>query len=106
MQKNISLRHETTPEQLQLVLVKLQEMLVVHPKIYEGPRVKFVNFGDYSLDLEIFAYADTTEWPDFLDIQEDVLMRTIGIVEAAGTGFAFPFHTTYFTRDSGVDRER
>jgi len=28
------------------------------------------------------------------------------LVEAAGTGFAFPSQTTYFTRDEGLDLEK
>ncbi len=50
------LRYETTSEQLRFVLAKLREMLLAHPKLLDDPaRVRFVKYGDYSLDLEIFV---------------------------------------------------
>ena len=107
LRTTIGLRYETTPEQLRFVLAKLREMLLGHPKITEEPaRVRFVGFGDYSLNVEIFAYADTADWNQFLGIQEDVYLRIMDIVKEAGTGFAFPSQTTYFTRDGGLSKEQ
>jgi MscS family membrane protein len=107
LRTTIALRYETTPEQLRFVLVKLREMLLAHPKITEDPaRVRFVGFGDYSLNVEIFAYGDTQDWNQFLGIQEDVYLRIMDIVKEAGTGFAFPSQTTYFTRDTGLSEEQ
>ncbi len=107
LETTIGLRYETTSEQLRFVLAKLRSMLLAHPKLLEDPaRVRFVKYGDYSLDLEIFVYVDTSDMDEFLGIQEDVLLRVKDIVEGAGTGFAVPSQRNYISRDSGVDRER
>jgi MscS family membrane protein len=107
LRTTISLRYETTAEQLRFLLAKLREMLLAHPKITEIPaRVRFAGFGDYSLNVDIFAYADTPDWNEFLAIQEDVYLRIIDIVQEAGTGFAFPSQTTYFTRDGGLNERK
>ena len=107
LSQTIGLRCETTSEQLRFVLVKLRKMIIAHPKLLEDKsRVRFVNFGDYSLDVEIFVYADTGNLLEFLGIQEDVLLRIMDIVKAAGTDLAFPSQTTYFSRDSGLDSEQ
>ena len=107
LRTTIALRYETTPEQLRFVLAKLREMLLAHPKITTEPaRVRFVGFGDYSLNVEIFAYADTPDWNQFLGIQEDVHLRIMDIVKEAGTGFAFPSQTNYFARDGGLSKEK
>jgi len=104
---NIGLRYETTPEQLRFVLTKLREMLLAHPKVTEDPaRVRFMGFGNSSLNVEIFSYGDTKDWNEFLAIQEDVYLRIMDIVDEAGTGFAFPSQTTYFRRDSGLSKEQ
>ncbi|MGK7915004.1 MAG: mechanosensitive ion channel family protein [Prochloraceae cyanobacterium] len=101
------LRYETTFEQLRYVLVKLRSIILAHPELVEeSARVRFVKYGDYSKDVEIFVYVDTGNWIKFLGIQEDVLLRVQDIVEGAGTGFAFPSQTTYLERDSGLDSER
>ena len=61
---------------------------------------------DFSLDLELFAFVPTTDFNEFLAVQEDVLLRLMDIVEASGSGFAFPSQTLYLGRDGGVDHER
>jgi MscS family membrane protein len=103
----IGLRYETTPDQLRYVLVEIRKMLYAHPRVERDPaRIRFVGFGAYSLDLEIFAYVNTTDFGEFLAIREDIQLRIMDIVAASGTGFAFPSSTTYFARDGGLDRAR
>jgi MscS family membrane protein len=100
----VGLRYETTPEQLRHVLAKLREMLLGHPRIHPEPaRARLIGLGGSSLDVEIFAYAATNDWNEFLGIREDVLMRVMDIVAQSGTAFAFPSRTLYIGRDHGVD---
>jgi len=102
----LGLRYETTPDQLRHVLAGLRKLLLAHPRVTPDPaRVKFVNFGAYSLDLEVFAYVDTKDWGEFVDIREDIFLRMMDIVRESGTGFAFPSQTTYLGRDTGLDEE-
>jgi MscS family membrane protein len=67
--------------------------------------VRFVGFGAYSLDLEVFAYVDTDDWSELLGIREDIYLRFMDTVKEAGTGFAFPSTTTYLGRDDGLSHE-
>ena len=102
----LGLRYETTPEQLRHILTNLREMLIAHPKIYEDDlRVRFIRFGDFSLDLEIQAFARTRQWGTFLGIQEDIFLRIMRIVEQSGTGFAFPSQTVYVGKDTGLPED-
>ncbi len=101
------LRFETTPEQLRFVLARLRELLVGHPKVYADPLfVRFEGFGEYSLDVELFAYIRTREWLSFMAVREDINLRIMDLVSEAGTGFAFPSRTAYLARDGGLDAER
>lgn len=103
----LQLRYETTPDQLRYVLAELRKMLLGHPMVTPAPaRVRFVGYGAYSLDLEIFAYLRCQDQDDFLAIQEDIFLRIADIVNEGGTGFAFPSQTHYHRRDAGVDEER
>ena len=102
----LGLRYETTPEQLRHVLAELRQLLVDHPQVTPAPaRVRFVGYGAYSLDLEIFAYLYCRDQDTFLKIQEDLLLRIADIVKECGTAFAFPSQTTYFTRDKPADAD-
>ena len=104
LHSKLGLRYETTPDQLRLVLARLRELLIRHPKVSMEPaRVRFLGYGDYSLDVEIFAFIQTRDWGEFLAIQEDINLRIKDIVEAAGTDFAFPSQTLYMERGHGLD---
>jgi MscS family membrane protein len=103
----LQLRYETNPEQLRYVLVKLRELLLGHPEVTPDPaRVRFVELGEYSLDIEIFAYLRCQDQNTFLAIKEDLLLRIVDIVTEAGTSFAFPSAVEYRAPDKGVDVDR
>ena len=66
----LALRYETTAEQLRYVLTKLRKMLIGHPKVSpERLRVRFRRFGDTSLDIEVFAYIRTSDYPEYWAIR-------------------------------------
>jgi MscS family membrane protein len=103
----LGLRYETTPDQMRFVLVEIRKMLYAHPKVDPDPaRIRFVGFGAYSLDLEVFAYVTATDYGEFLEIAEDLNLRIMDIVARAGTGFAFPSQTTYLEQGDGLDEKR
>jgi MscS family membrane protein len=103
----LNLRYETTPDQLRAVLADLRTMLYSHSKVrQDGARVRLIEFGGSSLDIEIFSYVEAVDFNEFLAIKEDLMLRIMDIIHAAGTGFAFPSQTVYLARDSGLDKEQ
>ena len=103
----LGLRYETSADQLRHVLIELRRLLIAHAMVHPDPaRVRFVGFGAFSLDLEIFSYVLTSDWNEFLAIREDLMLHIIDIVEASGTGFAFPSQTLYLGKDDGLDVTR
>jgi MscS family membrane protein len=97
----VGLRYETTLEQLQRVTTDVRASLITDVRVENSTlRVRFVRFGAYSLDVEVFAYVQAADYPEFLAVQEELLMRIMGIVKYAGTGFAFPSQTMYMRPDS------
>ncbi|MGB5775368.1 MAG: mechanosensitive ion channel family protein, partial [Sedimenticolaceae bacterium] len=105
----LGLRYETSDDQLRFLLAELRELLHAHPKTihtFDDPiRVRFVEYGDYSLNVAIRVYIRATDYNEFLAIQEDILLRIMKVVGKAGTGFAFPSSTLYLGRDGGLDKE-
>lgn len=107
LRKKISLRLDTTNDQLRVVLTRLREMLIAHPCITVDPaRVRLTDIGAYSIDLEVYCYVDTADWNEFLAVQEDIIMRILKIVDEAGTALALPSQTLYLSRDPGVNSEK
>ena len=71
-------------------------MLEEDPRIAEERlRVRLTGFGEYFLEAEIFAYALTNAYPEFLEIREEVLLKAMAIVEGAGTRLALPTEVHY-----------
>jgi MscS family membrane protein len=100
LREKICLRYETTREQLRLILSELESMLQNHPRIAEEPlRVRFTGFGRYYLEIELFAYALTSAWPEFLSIRQDMLVNVMEIIERSGTRLALPTEVHYSARD-------
>ncbi len=103
----LNLRYETTPDQIRYLLRELRAMLLAHPDVDPDPaRVRFIALGSHSLDIEIFAYVQTESYASFLEVQEQLLLGCMDVVEAAGSGFAFPSQTLYLGRDGGLDAEK
>ena len=107
LRTTLQLRYETTMDQLRYVLVELRKLLLGHPMVTEAPaRVRFVDFSDYSLNVEIFAYLRCQDQNTNLAIREDILLRVADIVKGSGTGFAFPTQTVHVGHDAGLNEER
>jgi MscS family membrane protein len=103
----LTVRYETTPDQLRYILVEIRKLLYSHERVIpDTPRVRFINFGAYSLDIEVLAYVNSTDWAEFLGIREDIFLQIMDIIEASGTGFAFPSQTLYMGKDDGLKPER
>ena len=97
----VGLRYETTLEQFQRVAADVKASLLADARIEHATlRVRFIRFGSYSLDVEVFAYVLAPDYPDFLAVQEELLTRIMSIVRNAGTGLAIPSQTMYVRPES------
>jgi len=103
----LGLRYETTAEQLRFLLAEIHALAVAAAKIDAASvNVRFINFGAYSLDIELTAYVKTTNPDEFAKVREDLFLRIMDLVNDAGSGFAFPSQTIYAGKDPGVDDDR
>ncbi|MGB7333707.1 MAG: mechanosensitive ion channel family protein [Terriglobales bacterium] len=103
----LGIRCETSADQLRYLLAEVRRMLYEHPKVEsDTARIRFASFDSSALNLDIFSYVLTRDFAEFTAIREDLLLRIMDIVEKSGTGFAFPSQTLYFSRDSGLDKEK
>jgi MscS family membrane protein len=99
----IGLRYETTSSQLRRLLSDLRGMLAADQRVErETARVRFIRFGAYSLDVEIYAYVRAASQPEFLSVQEELLLKIIELIEASGTDIALPAQTSYISQDRAL----
>src|SRR6202158_2113175 len=103
----LAIRYETSGDQLRYLLAEIRRMLYGHPKVEnDSASIRFANFDSSALRLEISSFVLTRDSNEFIAIREDLLLRIMDIVEESGSGFAFPSQTLYFSRDSGLDKEK
>ncbi len=103
----LAIRCETTADQLRYLLAEVRRLLYQHPKVEsDSAYIRFTNFDNSALRLEISSYVLTRDSVEFAAIREDLLLRIMDIVGKSGSAFAFPSQTLYFSRDSGLDKEK
>jgi MscS family membrane protein len=103
----LAIRYETTPDQLRYLLAEIRQLLYAHPKVESSSAtIRFANFDNSSLRLEIASYVLTRDSNEFIAIREDLLLRIMDIVARSGSGFALPSQTLYLSRESGLDKEK
>jgi MscS family membrane protein len=92
----IGVIYDTSVEQMRGVLAGFEQVLRGHPKIWpDAVIVRFKGFGESSLDIEVMAWFQTSDWNEFQQIREEIFLRFMEVVAAQGTEFAFPTRTVF-----------
>jgi MscS family membrane protein len=87
----IRLRIDTTPDQIRSIVEQTKQMLLDDERVLNDVlRVQFRQFGEYSLDVKIHCYINTTDFTTYLTIAEDLNFRVLEIVHQAGASLALP----------------
>jgi len=74
----------------------VSKLLTEHAAVdHDSVQLRFIRFGTSSLDVEVFAYFFAQDSHQFLDIQGELLLRTMEVIEEAGTQIALPSQTLH-----------
>jgi MscS family membrane protein len=102
--QTVRLRYDLSADHLRYVLAQLREVLVQHAKVEESTaRVRMMRFGDYAIEVELYAYILERDYGAFLATQEDVMLRVMETLERTGGAVALPTQTTMVAQDGWVD---
>jgi MscS family membrane protein len=97
----LSLRYSTTSLQMLVVLDSIRSLLNENKSVETSSiRVRFLRFGSYSLDVEVFAYAKAHDWNQFLELQEGLLLGIMKCIESAGAQIALPSQSVFLATNS------
>lgn len=86
----INLHQSTPPDRLTAFLERLRAMLAADERFVSTPRVRLLGVGNDRLPIEVFAYVRTTDYDEFLQIQEDLTLRILELVAEMGLSLAPP----------------
>ncbi len=88
---------QTTASEMRDVLKGIRELIEKHESIdEESSRVRFLEFGEYAQEIELYVYIKTVDFAEYLEHREDINLSIKDIIETAGTQLVVPVNTTYF----------
>lgn len=89
--------YSTSPDKIEIIVNKINSMLKNHKKVDDELIItNFAIFNNSSLDILIQYYAVTSDYQEFLSIQEDINLKIMNILERENVGIAFPSTSIYF----------
>jgi MscS family membrane protein len=87
---------QTTAQQMQEVLDGVRELIQQHEMINEETsRARFLEFGEYAQEIELFIYIKTQDFIEYLQYREDINLAIRGIIDTTGTELVVPTSTMH-----------
>ncbi len=88
---------QTTAKQMQDVLAGIRQLIKDNEHIdEESSRARFLDFGEYAQEIELYVYIKTRDFVEYLEHREDINLKIANIIESSGTRLVVPTRTTYF----------
>jgi MscS family membrane protein len=99
----LSLPYSTTSQQMRTVLESIRNMLQEDKSVEATSiRVRFLRFGSYSLEVEVYAYVRARDWSQFLEFQEALFLSMMECIESAGVQIALPSQSLFLATNSSA----
>jgi len=95
--ETIGLRYDDVA-QLKSIVDAVRQMLIDHPDIDTDSRTLIVNFNEYgpsSIDFFVYTFTYSTNWVEYHQIKEKVLLQIYDIISTYGAEIAFPTSTVH-----------
>ncbi|WP_110686430.1 mechanosensitive ion channel family protein [Salinicola aestuarinus] len=101
--ETIGIRYEDALS-LEAIVKAIRDTLLDHEEIDQDElvTVNFVTFGQYSLDIMVYAFTHETDWQRFHEIKQDILLKIRDIIHDHGAQPAIPASRLYFP--DGIER--
>jgi MscS family membrane protein len=78
-------------DQLRYILAELRRIFLAHPRlVQDSVSIRFENIVDANAILRLDGGVDTTNYQEFLAVAEDLNLRIVEVVQAAGAQFGGP----------------
>ena len=92
---NIGLLYSTSVDQIKSIVDDIQKLLDEHPDTNQEGKVRFLEFGDSSLNIMVLYFTNGPDWEVMINTQQEINFKIIEIVKKHGSDFAFPTRSLY-----------
>jgi MscS family membrane protein len=96
---NIGVTYDTPTERIERAMVILQEIFKPHPRT-ENLQISFNRFEASSLNIEVVHWWGSTEWPEYVEGFQKLMLEVKRRFDEEKIAFAFPTQTVYLRQDS------
>lgn len=103
IKETIGIRYDDVSK-MRDIIADVKKMLKGHEDI-DSNQTLIVNFNEFapsSLDFFIYTFTKTTNWIEFHEVKQDVLLKVIDVVESHGAECAFPTSTLHIPQELHV----
>jgi len=96
IKETIGVRYDDV-DKMSRIVNQVKDMLMNHPDIDQNQTlmVNFNAFAASSVDFFIYTFTKTTNWAEYHEIKQDVLLKIVEIIENNQAEFAFPTSTLH-----------
>ncbi|MDD3886816.1 MAG: mechanosensitive ion channel family protein [Victivallaceae bacterium] len=102
---NIGLIYNTSAAQMKQAIDILNEIFKAHAEFFDfgslPPRVFFTNFNNYSMDISVTVWFQTTDFIQSMEWKQAINFDILEKFNAAGLEMAFPTSTNYIINQQG-----
>jgi MscS family membrane protein len=96
--QTIGLTYSSKSHQIEGLLEEIRSLLKNDPAVHKDfIAVNFLNYGAFSLDIQIIYFAADPDPRKTFDLRERINLSIMRMVEARGLSFAFPTQTIEFS---------
>lgn len=94
VEQTIGVTYGSQPGQVEALVKDIRQLLQTSPEVHQDfIAVNFLNFGAFSLDIQIIYYASDPDLKKTFDLREQINLSLMRLVEKHGLSFAFPTQT-------------
>ncbi len=87
-----------TPNNKLRKIPKIIERIITGIDLVRLDRVNFKSFGDFGLNYEVVYYLNSSDYNDYMNIQEEINLQIKEAFEKEGLEMAYPTQTVYLNK--------
>lgn len=91
----LGVTYQTTSEQLKKIPTIIRSIIEQQQSLATFDRSHFSGYGNFSLDFETVYFAETAEYNEHMDIQQQIFLQIFDAFAKEGIEFAYPTQTVY-----------
>lgn len=98
---DIGVTYGTPPQKLEAAVQGIREIIAADERFdHEFYLVNLNGLGESSLNLFVYAFTKTTNWAEYMVIQQDFLLAVLRRLQELGVEVAFPTRTLHVQGDA------